>query len=147
MSAKSETYESFIIDCLNKGMVEYKNVFEVFLSKFKCSEPTFAKYWKFANERYKKDREAIEIEKAKEYKEAELKAVKSNILDREKALEMQSNVVKLIYNKIVKSKEPNGTDTLAFNSTIDRLSKMQGWDAAKKVETTLKLGADAEFED
>jgi hypothetical protein len=60
---------------------------------------------------------------------------KANILQREKALEMVSNVAKIQYNKIVKQNaNTNSSDVMAFNSTIERLAKFDGWDNAIKNE-------------
>ena len=61
----------------------------------------------------------------------------TNILQREKVLEMTSNVLKLIYNKIVRGKEPSGADVQAYNSTAERLSKMQGFDKPTQNEVAL----------
>ena len=69
-------------------------------------------------------------------------------LDRDKILEMQSNLVKLAYNKMVKTKEPSPSDLQAYNATIERYSKLLGLDAPKQIEqkTTL-IGLDSEFVD
>lgn len=134
MSAKKETYISFILDELKKGNVEYKNVFKVFLSKFKCTEPTFVTYWKLANETFKSAQEEINEQNTKEYTQSELERLKSNILDRDKIVEMQSNLVKLAYNKMVKIKEPTPSDLQAYNQTVERYSKLLGLDAPKQIE-------------
>lgn len=57
----------------------------------------------------------------------------SKILQREKVLEMASNVVKLAYNQVVTSK---GSDkaVYAFSSAVQVLNKMQGFDAPSKTE-------------
>jgi len=54
MNGKAHKYVTFIVDELKKGNVKYKDVFKVFLSEFKSSEPTFAKYWKMANAEFSK---------------------------------------------------------------------------------------------
>ena len=48
-----QIYIDFIVGELEKGNVSYTNVFQVFLSNFKVSEPTFVRYWKIANEQFK----------------------------------------------------------------------------------------------
>jgi hypothetical protein len=50
--AKNNEYVPFILSELKKGNTLYSKVFEVFLSKFKCSEPTFVTYWKKAQSEY-----------------------------------------------------------------------------------------------
>ncbi len=150
MSIKKETYISFIIEQLKSGNVEWKNVSKVFLGNFGCSEETFNKYWKLANEAFKIEQEGINEQKAKEYTQSELERLKSNILDRDKILEMQSNLVKLAYNKMVKIKEPTPSDLQAYNSTVERYSKLLGLDAPKQVEqknTHEMIGLAAEFVD
>ena len=45
--------------------------------------------------------------------------------------------MKILYNKIGKNKyNPKTNEVIAFNSTIERLSKMDGWDKAIKTEIT-----------
>jgi hypothetical protein len=61
----------------------------------------------------------------------------TNILQREKVLDMTSTILKLIYNKIVRGKEPSGADVQAYNSTAERLSKMQGFDKPIQNEVAL----------
>ena len=61
----------------------------------------------------------------------------TNILQREKVLDMTSTILKLIYNKIVRGKEPSGADVQAYNSTAERLSKMQGFDKPTQNEVAL----------
>lgn len=134
MSAKKETYELFIIDLLKQGVVDRIDIVSKFCKKFQTSDRTADTYLKSAQERYKIEREAIEKEKAREYKQSELEAEKSKILDKTKLLEMQSNLIKLLYNKMAKQKEPDSRDIQAFNGAIERYSKMQGLDAPKQVE-------------
>lgn len=134
---KEQIYIDFIILEIEKGNVQHKDVCDVFLPKFACSRQTFDKYWKKANEAYLERQQAINELKSKEYTEKELERLKTNIIDREKAIEMQANVLKLMYNKISKTKDnlhPN--DVSAFNSTMERYSKLMGIEAPKKVEQT-----------
>lgn len=135
MSAKSAAYINFITDELKKGNVEFTSVHtELNRTKLKLGKTQFTEYWKEANEAYKIEQGAINEQKSKEYTQSELERVKSNILDRDKALEMQTNVAKLVYNKMAASKIPASADVMAFNNTIERLAKLQGWDAPKQVE-------------
>lgn len=57
----------------------------------------------------------------------------TNILQREKVLEMASNVVKLAYNQVAVSKGGDKA-VYAFSSAVQILNKMQGFDAPSKTE-------------
>ena len=66
----------------------------------------------------------------------ELKAKdSSNILSREKIVEMTSNVVKITYNTYVKSKDKADAD--AFNKSVAVYNKLEGLDASTKIEQTI----------
>lgn len=141
---KEQIYIDFIISEIEKGNVQHKDVCDVFLPKFACSRQTFDKYWKKANEAYLERQQAINELKSKEYTEKELERLKTNIIDRDKAIEMQANVLKLMYNKISKTKDnlhPN--DVSAFNSTMERYSKLMGIDQPKKQE--IEISSDTEI--
>lgn len=142
MAKDTSHYISFITDELKKGNVERASVLAKCGAKWQMASRTFDRLWAKAQEAYKKEREEIEKQKADEYRRSELNRNRELILSREKALEMQTNVLKLIYNKMAKSKEPSSSDTLAFNATMDRLAKLEGWDAAKKTENTHKILGD-----
>lgn len=100
--------------------------------------PTVAEYIKEKQDKIRLERENSEIEAIKSQ-------AKANILQREKALEMVSNVAKLQYNKIIKDTKPNSSDVTAFNSTIERLAKLDGWDEATKNNIIIQKGADDLF--
>ena len=59
----------------------------------------------------------------------------SNILTREKIVEMTSNVVKITYNAYVKSKDKGDAD--AFNKSVAVFNKLEGLDASTKIEQTI----------
>ena len=59
----------------------------------------------------------------------------SNILTREKIVEMTSNVVKITYNTYVKSKDKADAD--AFNKSVAVFNKLEGLDASTKIEQTI----------
>ena len=80
-------------------------------------------------------KENLRLERENSVINAIKKESSSNVLQREKALEMVSNVAKIMYNKI--AKENKTADIIAFNSTIERLAKMDGWDKATKIEQTI----------
>lgn len=56
----------------------------------------------------------------------------SNILEREKVVEMQCNVVKLLYNKFIKTKDK--TDADSFVKAVESLNKLEGFHKATKTE-------------
>jgi phage terminase small subunit len=98
--------------------------------------PTISKYIKEKQDKIRTERENSAIDAIK-------KESNTNILQREKAIEMVSNVAKIMYNKI--AKENKTSDVMAFNSTIERLSKMDGWDKSTKQDITILKGADDLF--
>jgi phage terminase small subunit len=96
---------------------------------------------------YIKDKQdKIRLERENSHIDAIKNESKANILQREKALEMVSNVVKIQYNKIVaKDSKANSSDKMAFYAGVERLSKMDGWDEAIKNNLTINKGADDLF--
>jgi hypothetical protein len=101
-------------------------------------DPTIATYIKEKQDKIRLERENSQIEAVKS-------EASTNILQREKALEMASNIAKLIYNQIAQSKDKKPADIMAFNATIESLRKMDGWDKATKTDLTLMRGADDLF--
>ena len=79
----------------------------------------------------------LEIQSARQNNVIEqLKAKDStNILTREKIVEMTSNVVKITYNTYVKSKDKADAD--AFNKSVAVFNKLEGLDASTKIEQTI----------
>lgn len=61
----------------------------------------------------------------------------TNILQREKVVEMQSNVVKLLYNKFIKTQEVKDSDS--FVRAVESYSKLEGLNANLKTETELTI--------
>lgn len=100
--------------------------------------PTIAKYIKEKQDKIRLERENSVIDAIK--KESNI-----NILQREKAIEMVSNVAKLMYNQLVKSEEKKPADIMAFNSTVERLAKMDGWDKSTKQDITILKGVEDLF--
>jgi phage terminase small subunit len=99
---------------------------------------TIATYIKQKQDKIRLERENSQIEAVKQ-------EASSNILQREKALEMTSNIAKLMYNQIAQSKAKKPADIMAYNSTIESLRKMDGWDKPTKQDVTLMRGADELF--
>lgn len=100
--------------------------------------PTVSQYVKDKQDKLRTERENSQIDAIK-------KESNTNILQREKAIEMVSNVAKLMYNQLVKSEDKKPSDIMAFNSTIERLAKMDGWDKANKQDITILKGAEDLF--
>ena len=100
--------------------------------------PTIAKYIKEKQDKIRLERENSVIDAIK--KESNI-----NILQREKAIEMVSNVAKLMYNQLAKNGDKKPADVMAFNSTVERLAKMDGWDKATKQDVTITKGAEDLF--
>lgn len=92
--------------------------------------PTIAKYIKEKQDKIRLERENSVIDAIK--KESNI-----NILQREKAIEMVSNVAKLMYDQLAKNGDKKPADVMAFNSTVERLAKMDGWDKPTKQEQTI----------
>lgn len=86
---------------------------------------TIAEYIAEAKEKIKNARENNLIETLK-------KQDSSNILTREKFVEMTSNVAKLTYNKFIQSKD--GGDAETFSKVASLLAKIEGFESPKKVE-------------
>ena len=99
---------------------------------------TIATYIKQKQDKIRLERENSQIEAVKQQDSI-------NILQREKALEMTSNIAKLMYNQIAQSKAKKPADIMAYNSTIESLRKMDGWDKPTKQDVTLMRGADELF--
>lgn len=123
-----------ILEQIKVGLT-YKDTFEVILSKFKLSEPTFVTYWKIANERHREAQQAIEIEKAKEYTQSEIEAQKRLILSRNKVMEMSSNVLKIAFNNVVKQKDEKSIQ--AYATAQASFSRLTGMDAPTKQEVNV----------
>ena len=59
----------------------------------------------------------------------------SNILTREKIVEMTANVVKMTYNNFVKSKDKSDADS--YNKSVAVYAKLEGLDKPTKIEQTI----------
>lgn len=130
-----QTYIDFIVNELNKGNVQYKDVCSVFCSKFQLSERTFNSYWKNANVAFSKQREAINKEKLIATIDQEKKEVKRAIIDKFEALEILSDIAK------GKAKRIEGQIVMPSPSeqrqAIDSIAKIQGWNSP--IENELKV--------
>ncbi len=133
--SKSKGIELIVAE-LQKGTAT-SEIYGVIRSKSELVESTFYEWLKIAKEQHSVIQKSINELKTKEYTASELSRQKSTILEREKAIEMVSNVAKLMYNQLAKNGDKKPADVMAFNSTIERLSKMDGWDKPTKQEQTI----------
>ena len=129
-------YTDFILTELSKGNVNYKDVFLVFLSKFKLSEPTFVKYWKLANETYIKQRKTINDAKLEDSIKIEKESQKTLILDKTARMKIAEEIA------IGKAKRVEGTIVMPSPSdrlrALDYLSKIEGDYAPTKQDLNVK---------
>lgn len=132
--SKTKAYVDYILELMRSGDIDRSVIVSKFCKKFQTTERTADTYWKDAKEAYNIELDEIKSKSVEDYRQSELERLKSQILDRDKILEMQSNLVKLAYNKMVKAKEPLPSDLQAYNSTIERYSKLLGLDAPKQIE-------------
>ena len=132
--SKTKAYVDYILELMRSGDIDRSIIVSKFCKKFQTTERTADTYWKEAKEAYNIELDEIKSKSVEDYRQSELERLKSQILDRDKILEMQSNLVKLAYNKMVKAKEPLPSDLQAYNSTIERYSKLLGLDAPKQIE-------------
>lgn len=132
--SKTKAYVDYILELMRSGDIDRSVIVSKFCKKFQTTERTADTYWKDAKEAYNIELDEIKSKSVEDYRQSELERLKAQILDRDKILEMQSNLVKLAYNKMVKAKEPLPSDLQAYNSTIERYSKLLGLDAPKQIE-------------
>ena len=132
--SKTKAYVDYILELMRSGDIDRSIIVSKFCKKFQTTERTADTYWKEAKEAYNIELDEIKSKSVEDYRQSELERLKAQILDRDKILEMQSNLVKLAYNKMVKGKEPAPSDLQAYNSTIERYSKLLGLDAPKQIE-------------
>ena len=130
MKPNKQTYIDFIIEQLEKGNVQYKDVVSLFLPKFACTRQTFDKYWKLANEAYLIKREALNQVRYKETIAKEKEAVKTLVLDKVARMKIAEEIA-LGLQKEGEVLKPSYNDRL---KALDYLSKIEGDFAASKVE-------------
>jgi hypothetical protein len=129
-----EIYIDFILDELNKGNNQYKDVVSLFCEKFRLSSRTFDNYWKLANETYLKHRTVINNAKIKEGINQEKKALKSLILDKIARMKIAEEIaigtpIKVEGSIVI----PNASERL---KALDYLSKIEGDYSPKEIDLT-----------
>lgn len=134
MKPNKQLYIDFILNELEKGNVQYKDVMLVFVSKFQLTEKTFCIYWKTANtqhtERLHERNKVIEEERTALAKET----LKKDILTKHQALEILTEIAqgkaKKVEGQIIMP-SPNER-----KGAIETMMKMEGWTAPIKTENT-----------
>ena len=169
MNGKAHTYVTFIVDELKKGNVKYKDVFKVFLSEFKSSEPTFAKYWKMANVEFSKVNSEAEEKKHEAFIKDEVNQVAKGLKPKHIRMEELQVSIDRLNSVIDKGTTKDSYIDFKKETSIEierplteiekgslekvkkeltaELNKMDGSYAPAKTETTLKLGKDLADED
>ena len=135
MKPNKEAYQSFIINELRKGNVQYKDVMLAFVSKFQLTEKTFCIYWKIANEAYLQERAEINEAIQEQTIQSEKEAVKRDIISKHDALEVLSKIVMGDLNANNDKRQ-----------SIETMAKIEGWFAPKEIETTDKTVQPLQFE-
>jgi hypothetical protein len=95
------------------------------------------------------EQERLRFEREKTMLEAQKNAANINILKREEALTMLTEVArkqhKVIMDKYKDEERVNYGELMAFNATIERVAKFEGWDKAAKVALTDEEGKSVPF--
>ena len=134
MKPNKQLYIDFILNELERGNVQYKDVKLVFVSKFELTEQTFVRYWKQANESHKEQRNLINNAKTEQTIATEKESVKKAILQKHEALEILTEIA------IGKPKKIDGTIVMPSanerRGAIETMAKIEGWEAPKKTENT-----------
>jgi hypothetical protein len=135
-----DIYVEFILGLLEKGIIERKEIVSKFCKNFQTSERTADTYLKMANEVYKERRSLINEAKLNETIQIEKEAVKSDILSKEEAMVILTEIAKGGAKDVGdKTIIPNPADR---KSAIEVLAKLNGWEAPKKTETTITTETD-----
>jgi hypothetical protein len=135
-----DIYVEFILGLLEKGIIERKEIVSKFCKNFQTSERTADTYLKMANEVYKERRSLINEAKLNETIQIEKEAVKSDILSKEEAMAILTEIAKGGAKDVGdKTIIPNPADR---KSAIEVLAKLNGWEAPKKTETTITTETD-----
>ncbi len=133
----------FIINQLRKGNVKFNSVFELIQTEpnLKCSRQPFAEYWKTANKIYTEELEQINQIKIQEAQKNAKKEIKRDILSKEDALEILTQIAK---GKQKKIKTDSGDEIIIPSpaeqtKAIAQMSAMlAGWNTPKQSEDVTK---------
>lgn len=123
----------------------YKDCFEVILSKFKLSEPTFVTYWKIANERHLINQQATQKILAEQSTVNDLERLKIGILDKTEALKILTEIAKDPLKESAMGMVSAKTEQI---SAIKTIADLQGWNSPTKSEnTTVNLNSELTKDD
>lgn len=111
----------------------YKDCFEVILSKFKLSEPTFVTYWKIANERHLINQQAAQKHIGNILTDNLIDRLNSAVLDKNEALEILSKIAKA---EIEEGKMP--PKVIEQIQAIKTIADLSGWNSPVKTDIELK---------
>lgn len=111
----------------------YKDCFEVILSKFKLSEPTFVTYWKIANERHAIAQQAAQKHIGNILTDNLIDRLNSAVLDKNEALEILSKIAKA---EIEDGKMP--PKVIEQIHAIKTIADLSGWNSPVKTDIELK---------
>lgn len=132
---KQEVYIEFIINELRSGNVSFNSVYELNRTKYNLHRPTFSKYWKLANERYWEEYKEVKKMKFKESLKNAKSETKKQIITKEQALEILSEIAQGTERRI----RTDAGEEVIFPSAseqiraIDQMSKIEGWIAPQKI--------------
>ena len=129
----------------------YKETFEVILSKFKLSEPTFVTYWKIAGLRHSETQQAAQkaiskgtISKAVEEAKKGLKQKAQYVREIQDLLDLdeyEEAVLDFKTGEVMRYKRK--LTPLERKALYERIAKFEGMDAPSKQDITInKLGKD-----
>ena len=132
MNTSQQQKVDFILDQMAKGISERKDILANYGKIWQTSDRTFDRYLAEAYKIHTEQRQAINSAKMNDTMEKEFEAVTINLLQKNEVLEMLSSTAKLFYNKIQESQDAK--DAAALIACIDRISKIEGFDAPIKSE-------------
>lgn len=139
---KKETYISFIKDHFRKGNVDRAKILSKFVQKWEVSSKTFDRHLKIAQEDYNNELRAIENQKTEANKDSQKEAAKRAILTKHEALEILSKQARGIGKKNPETGEILVPSFQDQRGAIERMSKIEGWDAPAKTAITDTEGND-----
>lgn len=130
MKPNKQKYIDFIIDNLENGNVQYKDVMLLFVSNFQLTEKTFVVYWKLANEKHKERQESINKELLSVDIENKKQVLKSTNLDKIGRILIAEEIALKNGDKI------SASDQL---KALDYLSKINGDFAPQRIENETNI--------
>jgi len=132
MNTSQQRKIDFILDQFAKGISERKDILSNYVKIWQTSDRTFDRYLAEAYTIHTEQRQSINSAKLTNTMRKEIEAVTSNLLQKHEALEMLSSTAKLFFGKIQESQDAK--DAAALIACIDRISKIEGFDAPIKSE-------------